>query len=65
MPFYEPRLHILASSNDEILKAVLEIRQNGGRYGGEIERYQEGEVFNLGRSSKFIADFILRCSLLD
>lgn len=53
-----PTLQYLAHSTDEVLAAVKKIELEGITNQQEIEHYRATEVFNLGRSSEFIVDFI-------
>ncbi|WP_300955893.1 CDP-glycerol glycerophosphotransferase family protein [Helicobacter rodentium] len=57
--FYNPILHICAQTAQDIYKALECINQeNKQERAKRIKEYREKEVFNLGHSSEFIADFI-------
>lgn len=57
--FYNPILHICAQTAQDIYKALECINQeNKQERAKQIKQYREKEVFNLGHSSEFIADFI-------
>ncbi len=58
--FYNPILHKMALSAKECLDRVCEVLlEDKGRRARKIKEYREKEIFNLGKSSEFIADFIL------
>lgn len=58
--FFNPLLHFSASNVEEVLQAIEQSKQNCKQRADEIFQYREREVFNLGNSSKFIADFIIQ-----
>ncbi|MDE5591577.1 MAG: CDP-glycerol glycerophosphotransferase family protein [Helicobacter sp.] len=57
--FYDPILHFCAKDVAECLESINKIRNEDRSWRAlEIKKYREKEVFNLGGSSAFIADFI-------
>ncbi len=59
--FYNPILHKIAHNAEEICKCVREIRNECAQERAQkIREYREKEVFNLGKSSEFIANFVLQ-----
>ena len=62
--FYNSILHKSAFSGKECLKKVQEILTEDREVrANQIREYREKEVFNLGNSSEFIANFVLEKTL--
>ena len=58
--FYNPTIHLIASNVDELLSCIEESQKNTKKRAEEIFEFRKKEVFNLGHSSEFIADFIIK-----
>ncbi|WP_104722791.1 CDP-glycerol glycerophosphotransferase family protein [Helicobacter mesocricetorum] len=59
--FYNPSLHFCARNIKECLESIEKIRNEDKKQRAKaIWDYREKEVFNLGNSSAFIADFIFK-----
>lgn len=62
--FYDENLHIKATNIDEIIDAAKFLKQkvNDKFEQEKIKKYRKEQVFNLGHSSEFIANFIMKHS---
>lgn len=59
--FYNPKLHFYARNVKECLESIEQIKnEDKAQRALRIKEYREKEVFNLGCSSAFIADFIAK-----
>ena len=59
--FYNPILHKVASNAKECFEKIQEIlEENQQRREENIKEYRKKEVFNSGKSSEFIANFIIQ-----
>ncbi|MCI5967958.1 CDP-glycerol glycerophosphotransferase family protein [Helicobacter sp.] len=58
--FFNPLLHFLASDADEIFSCIVESKKHTEQRAQKILEYRKKEVFNLGHSSEFIANFIVK-----
>lgn len=57
--FFNPLLHFAASNPDEIFNCIKKARHNTKERAQKILEYRQNEVFNLGKSGEFIANFII------